>query len=680
MKSGFYSKLAWEGVQKNRRIYFPYILTGSVMVMMYYILSFLIESPALEHMPGGSTLISMLASGCSVIMIFSFLFLFYTNSFLIRQRYREFGLYNILGMDKRNISRVMVWETMYTALIAILTGLLAGIALSKTAELILLNILEMEVNFSLSIGLLSLRNTILIFCGIYLFLLIYSLIKVAYSKPLELMHSNRVGEKIPKFTWIYAMIGVILLGIAYYLAVTIEEPVTALFFFFIAVVFVIIATYLLFISGSVTVCKLLQKNHKYYYQPNHFVSVSSMVYRMKRNGAGLASICVLLTMVLVMISSTASLYFGEEEILRKRYPDGVEIHVWYDSIEGISDENLNPLRQEISKYSGLNEEFKDIRICNMAGLFTEDGIIIDYTHADSFSYDDLGYLYIVSVDDYNYMMKENKTLADDECLIYCDRLETQWDTFTMEYGNTYQVKERLTEYNEDGDAMAMTMPSVYLVVNDLYAFAEPAAELKNQNGGSMMNYIWNCGFDMETKEEEIAARNQVYDVLKAHAMEKGELVSTFSVYSREMQRQSFYDLFGSLFFLGIMLSIVFLFAAVLIIYYKQISEGYEDQSRFEIMQKVGMTKKDIRRSINSQMLTVFFMPLVMAGIHLAFAFPFVSKILLMFAFDNTFLKIMVCFLCFVVFGIFYAIVYKITSNAYYSIVSGGEQNSRGAFL
>ncbi len=676
MRAGFYPKLAWEGIRKNKRLYFPYILTGGVMVMMYYILSFLIESPALAQMPGGSVLMSTLLLGCGVIAIFSLLFLFYTNSFLIKQRYREFGLYNILGMDKHNISKIMVWESLFVAIFAIGSGLIAGIVLSKAAELILLNLLNMDVTFTLSVGLTSLRETPMVFGGIYLLLLFNSLIKVGRSKPIELMQSSKVGERIPKRNWLYAVTGVVLLGVAYYLAVSIQEPLAALANFFLAVVMVIVGTYLLFMSGSVVFCKLLQKNKKYYYKANHFVSVSSMVYRMKRNGAGLASICILLTMVLVMISSTTSLYFGEEDSLRNRCPNDVNISTTFDRIEGIGNENLNMLRDNIREHSGTDADLTGVRACGVPGLITQEGTTIDVDSHINFSsstYNNVGYLSVISTDDYNNMMGTNKTLADDECLVYCERLSYKWDTFTMEYGETYKVKEQLEKFRVDGDSEALIIPTVYLVVNDIYAFSEPVKDMKNDNGDPMMMYDWRCGFDVDTADIEFETTANLKEMFRNLNMENDEAIYSYSVQRREEMRESFYDLYGSLFFLGIMLSIVFLLAAVLIIYYKQISEGYEDHARFEIMQKVGMTKRDIRKSINSQMLTVFFMPLLFAGIHLAFAFPFISKILLMLNFRNTLLNISVNLICFAVSGLFYAWVYKITSSSYYTIVSGRKE-------
>lgn len=683
MKVGFYPKLAWEGIRKNNRLYFPYILTGSVMVMIYYILSFLIESPAIAHMPKSSILLTVLPLGCGVIAVFSLLFLFYTNSFLLRQRYREFGLYNILGMDKRNISKIMLWESVFVAVFAIASGLVAGIALSKISELALLNLLNMEITFDFSIGIKSLYQTPLCFGVIYLLLLFNSLVRVRRAKPLELMKSNKVGERVPKRTWIYALIGVVFLAVAYYLAVSIKNPVRALTTFFGAVLLVIGGTYLIFIAGSVVFCKLLQKNKKYYYKPNHFVSVSSMVYRMKRNGAGLASICILLTMVLVMISSTTSLYFGVEDSLKNRYPSGVNITARFDNINGISDETLDMLKNKIKEHCGGNADLTGVRACQTSGLFTEDGIkiMLDDSMDVAFnSYDNIGYLSVISLEDYNSMMDLNKTLADDECLIYSERLSFEWDTFTMEFGETYKVKERLGDFKTNGDLNGMVMPTVYLVVKDLYSFAEPVRGLENFAGDPMMVYNWTCGFDLDTAEAEITARSNIYEMFKNLRLEENtdnypfsSQGYSFSVESRELNRNGIYDLYGSLFFLGIMLSIVFILAAVLLIYYKQISEGYEDHSGFEIMQKVGMTKKDIRKSINSQMLTAFFMPLVFAGIHLTFAFPVISKILMMFGYDNTLLNAVANLVCFAVCGLFYAIVYKITSNAYYTIVSGRKE-------
>ncbi len=674
MKISFYPKLAFDGIRKNKHLYLPYILTGSIMVMMYYILSFLCESPALLKMKGGTILMSVLPMGCAVIAVFSLLFLFYTNSFLIKQRYREFGLYNILGMDKKNICKIMAWENLFVALFAVLTGIVLGIVLSKLAELGLLNIFKSDITYNFSIGAKSLWQTPLVFGGIYFLLLINSIIRVSRSKPLELLKSVKAGEKVPKKTWAFAVIGVLILSAAYYLAVSIEEPLTALVWFFIAVVLVIIGTYLIFIAGSVVFCKLLQKNKKYYYKANHFVSVSSMVYRMKRNGAGLASICILLTMVLVMLSSTSCLYFGQEDSLAVCCPNNINISATFNDFNGISDENIEKIKNVIKKYSDSDACLVGVRACEIQGIITENGMELDELNNGlyNFSTDEVGYLSAVSLSDYNVLMNENKTLNDNECLIFCNRLKLNNETFTLQHGSTYNVKEHLKEFKVDGDTLVMTAPMIYIVVKDLNEFALPYKDMKNIAGDPMMTYDWHVGFDCDNPEIEKKLSNDVHNAITAASQndENRMFLHSHAIESREERRADFFDMYGSLFFLGIMLSIVFSIAAVLIIYYKQICEGYEDYTRFEIMQKVGMTKQGIKKSINSQMLTVFFSPLIFAGIHLAFAFPIIKKILLMFAFGNTALSIIVNLVCFSVLGIMYTFVYKLTSGSYFAIVSG----------
>ena len=529
------------------------------------------------------------------------------------------------------------------------------------------------MTYELSIGVKSLWKTPLIYSGIYFLLLINSLIRVWRSKPLELLKSNREGEKIPKLIWLHAVIGVILLGTAYYLAVTIEEPLTALTVFFLAVILVIAGTYELFMAGSVVLCKLLQKNKSYYYKPNHFVSVSSMVYRMRRNGAGLASICILLTMVLVMISSSASLYFGSEDTLKNRYPKGVNISITVKDIDGLNDENVKSLQNTIIESCGQQPEISFMRTGEIPGIFSDSGVTIDYSAFVDFSlstYDNVGYLAVVSLADYNRMCGTNEVLADDECMLYCIRYSYNSDTFAMENGRPYKVKKILDEFISDGDFNSMIVPTICIVVNDFNAFVEPVLSMANFEGDPMIRFELRCGFDLETAEAELATADAIRASLRNLDIEGKNNIYSYNVESREANREDFFNTYASLFFLGIMLSIVFLLAAVLIIYYKQISEGYEDQSRFDIMQKVGMTKKDIRRSINSQILTVFFSPLIMAGVHLAFAFSFIWKILMLFNLNNLPLVIMVTIICFLLFGIFYALVYKITSSSYYSIVSG----------
>ncbi|MDD6057300.1 MAG: ABC transporter permease, partial [Clostridiales bacterium] len=458
-----------------------------------------------------------------------------------------------------------------------------------------------------------------------------------------------------------------------FLSIRIKEPLAALFLFFIAVILVILGTYALFMAGSVVFCRLLQKNKRYYYKPNHFVSVSSMVYRMRRNGAGLASICILLTMVLVMISSTASLYFGAEDALFRRYPHDVNLTVHFQSMEDMRDEKTDTLKQELIAVCGEALAADSPYLVVVPGLITEEGLIFDYGAYDDFSlatYNDLGYLSVLSLEDYNLISDSVEVLEDDACILFHSGTNFASDTFTLENGMPYQVQKVLDSFPGTENTTALVLPQIFIVVKDPTAFLEPVRTVENRWGKTLLTYKWNGGFDFSSPQEALASEHAIREALHRLQAEGTHGILSYQVDSREFHRNDFFGTFGSLFFLGIMLSIVFLLAAVLIIYYKQISEGYEDQSRFEIMQKVGMTKKDIRKSINSQMLTVFFLPLLFAGIHLCFAFPFLWRILTLFALNNMLFVIVVMLICFAIFGLFYTLVYKITAGAYYAIVSG----------
>lgn len=676
MRIHVYPKLAWEGIRKNKRLYVPYIAMGALMVMMFYLLRFLQDSPVIGVMRGAVTLSTVLSMGYAVIAIFSIIFLFYTNSFLIRQRYREFGLYNILGMNKQNVCMIMVWESIFVGSIAIVTGLAAGILLSKGAELVLFNLVHMDISFDLRISAVSVFYTITGYIIIYLILLLNSVIKVWFAKPLDLLKSNRVGEKMPKRTWVYAAVGMVLLGAAYYLAVSIKEPLTALMYFFLAVIMVIIGTYALFMAGSVVLCRILQKNKRYYYQPNHFISVSSMMYRMKRNGAGLASICILLTMVLVMLSSTTSLYFGIEDSLVGRYPHSVNVVVGFSDVEDLNSENLKKLYEAVRENSPEVKETDCYTMGGTSGLFSDQGINLDVTSVDVSinDYEQVGTLQVMSLEEYNRLCDADETLNADECLLYANRITYDSDTFTIVDGSSYKVKKMLDNCVKDGDLDSMMNPSMIMVVPDFEECLKTVSDFRTRTEGTVMALRWKCGYDVESTEQETKEAEAIEESLARLSETKSvDGLIFYSVDSREDNRESFYDLNGSLFFLGIVLSTVFLLAAVMIIYYKQLSEGYEDYTRYEIMQKVGMTKQDIRKSINSQMLTVFFSPLLMAGLHLCFAFPFLWKIMMMFGLNNRTLIIAITVICYIIFGIFYAVVYKITSNLYFHIVSGNKR-------
>lgn len=505
-----------------------------------------------------------------------------------------------------------------------------------------------------------------------------SLRQISLSNPIALLRSENTGEKPPKANWLLGILGVIILVAAYYTAVTIESPVTALAIFFVAVCMVIIATYLLFIAGSVIFCRLLQKNKRYYYKANHFVSVSSMVYRMKRNGAGLASICILLTMVLVMLSSTAALYIGTEDVMNTRYPRDINMKLTLQESEYLNEETLHVFRERVQgildEYNGEKENIVDYYMGYTNGIFSNGEFMNDEEAMKDFNYETASeavLLNIISLSDYNRIMGEDQLLLENEVLIYPFRTEYTASTFQMNGGEEYQVKEVVEDWIYNGNSAMTIIPSIFVIVPEFEAFTAPMQGIVDSKGNHVMSFQWLYGFDLNLlAEEQVDVYNKIRESNWMRGLEYEDIIYSGEVESLEEGRNGFYTLFGGLFYIGILLSIVFLFAAVLIIYYKQVSEGYEDQSRFEIMQKVGMTKKDIRRSINSQMLTVFFLPLLMAGVHLCFAFPVIRDILYLFNLWNTEILVRTSAVCFAIFGLFYAIVYRITSNSYFKIVSG----------
>lgn len=679
MSHYIYPRLAWTGITKNRKIYLPYILTCIGMVLMYYIVSFLSSNATVKSMPGGDEMQAILSEGCIVVAVFSLIFLFYTNSFLMRRSKKEFGLYNILGMGKINLARILFWECLIIAVIALVVGMISGILFSKIGELLMIRILGGEADFSFYISPNTILQTVCIFGVIFLLILLNALRQIHLSNPLELLRSEAVGEKKPKANWVIAVLGIILLAGAYYLAVTIKEPVEALMWFFVAVIMVIVATYMIFISGSVALCKLLQKNKRYYYKTNHFISVSSMAYRMKRNGAGLASICILSTMVLVMIMSTASLYIGTEDSLRSRYPRNIVTETY--SIDTEKSKLVEDTIAYVLNDKGVGtENLLNYRYLGVAGFFDgnkalfNDDNFSNFTGVQALNVGNYRQIFIVPLEDYNKVMGESKTLADDEVLIYSTKSDYDYDTITLEDAGTWKVKEVVDDFTDNGNDVMSVIASVFIFVPDINKWENMFDEIVAKYGGEndLTSYKHSYyAFDLSCSDEkQIEIENEISSRLKAIEDDQQINITVEGVAS---ERAGFYALYGGLFFLGILLGIVFIIGAVLIMYYKQITEGYEDKGRFDILQKVGMTKREIKKSINSQVLTIFFMPLVAAGLHVAFAFPLIRKILALFSLTNFWLLVGITIGCFVLFAVFYIIVYIITSRQYYNIVSTQEE-------
>ena len=686
MRAGLYPKLAWDGIRKNKRFYLPYILTCIGMVMMFYIIHYLAAMPTLKDMPGGDTMEMVLGLGAWVVALFAVIFLFYTNSFLMRRRQKEFGLYNMLGMGKNHLSLLLLWENGILFVISMVGGHLGGILLSKMAELFMLMLLGGEVTYTLRIDPDAFGDTWVIFIPVFALIFLKGLIQIRRSSAIALIKSETVGEKPPRANYLLGIAGIIILAGAYYIALSIKSPLIAMAWFFLAVCMVIVATYLLFISGSVMLCRLLQKNKHYYYKPNHFVSVSSMVYRMKRNGAGLASICILSTMVLVIMMGAGSLYAGKEDSLNTRYP-----HEFAVSVDFLTDGETKRYSEEkadyfyaqvdevLNSYDVTPENAEQVLSTTATGMLKDGALILDPSTVDAANTETMEYVtqvYLIPLSAYNQCMGTDKTLNSGEVFLHCVRRTYDAPAIMLSDGTVLTVKEHLSDMMGSGEAAMQIIPSVFIVTDDMEAVMESFnKELGSMSGEYKCRLEVSYSFDADLSEEQ---QMELGEAIRERVREldytgDGGFYS-YNVACKAEERADFYGLFGGIFFLGIFLSILFLAATVLIIYYKQVTEGYEDEARFEIMRKVGMTAKDIRRSINSQMLTVFFLPFVTAAIHTAFAFPIVQKLLAIFNLQNTVLSLMVTLAAIVIFGIFYGVVYKITSNAYYAIVSGNKND------
>ena len=678
MKLGLYPKIAADGIRKNGRLYVPYIATSILMIAVYYIMHVLGFSDMIKNIMGATTARTMLQLGTRIMAIFGAIFLFYTQSTLIKGRLKEFGLYSVLGMNKRNLSRIIFCETVMTWAMSMTGGLLAGIGLSKLAELGFSKMVNAEVSYEFFVSGDSIMSAFIVYSVIFLLTFLNAVRQIRFSRTINLVNADKAGEKPPKANWVVGILGLIILAAGYILAIKIESPLSALFFFFIAVILIIIGTYLVLIAGSVVFCRILQKNKSYYYKTNHFVSVSSMAYRMKRNGAGLASICILLTMILVTISSTAALYFNREETLRTRYPNEINVNARDEGLVANYKERTDKMERAIYKCAEENGAvvsdpmyFSDY---GLSGYYDNNGTVdieLDpyATLSATLDYDRVVQVYFFDLETYNRLNGKNETLAPGNILLGIDGNIQVGDKIAV--GNKSFNIEKKVDF-KDGkmkNAVGTSLVStLVLIVNDLNETVADYAGVLDTRDEPMLVWQWNYNFDTGLDAEgQMDLRKKLGDAIYEE-LDDPEYVRYYT-FSREAERQDFVSTFGGLFFLGILLSTIFMVSCVLIIYYKQISEGFEDQSRFSIMQKVGMTKENIKKSINSQMLTVFLIPILFSCVHLAVVLPIIHKLLMLFGHNNIPLLLVSAGICVLVCGIFYAFIYKLTSNAYYKIVS-----------
>ncbi len=665
-----YPRLAWQNVRKNYRVTVPYMLSGAGIIMMYYMIYAIKMGCDAAEMLGARTVAATMGFGVIVIGIFAAIFIFYTNSFLMKRRKRELGLYNILGMEKRHIGMVILTETMITFLISLAFGLGLGIAFSKLFFLILDHLMAAASPIPFLIPAGAIVSTVLLFGVIYLVTALYNILQVRLSKPIELLHSSSVGEKEPKARWFLALIGVALLGAGYYLALTIEDPVMALLLFFVAVVLVILGTYLLFIVGITALLKLLKKNKGFYYQTKHFTTLSGMLYRMKQNAAGLASICILFTCLLVTVSTTFSLYTGVEDMVAGRNPNDINFEIYGGNDQAL--ESLKELTEDLCARQGISiTHSMDRKFWSFAGsrvgnvLYDGDGTMSNQYYM----------LEVYTLSDYNRYNNTHETLAPGEALLYdpAGNIEAgaiEHGELTV-FGETFQVRK--VDFAQGVASPKSTTwlgYSDYALVLDDSRFQEDGRFMV-KGGQAVADMVYRIDLSDNSREAVQRFSDTYWDEAEQHwhaFSENGGSYERLVFSTKASDLTDAMELYGGLFFLGLFMGAVFLMGTVLIIYYKQVSEGYEDARRFDIMQKVGMSHQEVKRSIHSQVLMVFFLPLFMAILHLGVAFHMLQLILAMLNMVNFTLILISMVGCVLVFSVMYLVIYLLTARTYYKIV------------
>ena len=659
----FYFRLAVDHLKKNAKMFLPFLCSSSLTVMIFYLVYSLSHNEGLNSLAGGEYVQMLLSLGVGVIVIFSVIFLFYTHSFLMKRRKHEFGIYNILGMEKKHIARIIFYETLMSLVLSLALGIGAGILFDKLSYLMILRLLSYDAGLGFYISGPGIFYSWILFSLIYLLIYIFSLFQIQMTKPIDLIRSHQVGEKEPKTKWLLTFLGIVCLSIGYYLAVSIQDPLSAFTFFFIAVVLVVLGTYLLFTTGSITLLKLLKKNKNYYYKTRHFISLSNMIYRMKQNAIGLANICILSTMVLVILSTTLSLWMSIDSIIDSRFPREVQIAMRGYDLATSKEKLISVLESNEVKA----EDIMLYRYSFISGLLEEGNLNTDTSKASLSNMGDVVSLYFIPLEDYNESTHQHLTLNEDQAFVYGTDQTFKEDR--LKVGDvSYQIKDTLSTFMDNQEEGSSTGNNYFVVVSD-YEQVLQMQKIQERLYADSYNtpttmLSFNCDQDHRS-QEKIASLFQVLNINEGDTYQ--DLVYIYTS-TKDSSYHDTLSLYAGFLFLGIFLSILFIIATVLIMYYKQITEGLQDRQRFEIMANVGLEKRELKRSINSQVLTVFFLPLLAAGIHLLFAFPLIDKLLRLLYFDDTKLFIQVSIGCFLIFVVVYSIVYLLTSKVYYGIV------------
>lgn len=651
-----YLKLAFSNIKNNKRSYFPYILSSILSVGMFYILHMI----SMNEKIGANTKALLLLT-VVVSIVFSGIFLFYTNSFLFKQRKKEFGLYQVLGMGKNNLSQLILWESLIVSIVSIFVGLIVGILFGKFIFVILLRLIGLGVDLIFTIEVESIKFTLTIFSIIFAFILVWNVFQTRIVNVIDLILGEKKGEKEPKANWVMSIIGFIFLGVGYAIVQIVQSPINALPTFIIAVLLVMFATYLIFISGTIVILKILKLNKKIYYKRKNFLALSTLIYRMKQNAVGLANICIMSTGVLVLISTTFSLYIGMNESINNRFPKDFSIvyggvNKYYDGeIENL-DEKLNEIRLIVKDEIEKN----NLKIIDPIEYnYAEIGTTLNKNVFRFENFIDTKNFYvtkIIPLSDYNRMQKTNFKLNEDEILIYVLDEKFSHDEINFN-GKNFKVKKVL----DDSEVFRFINVDPYLTFHKkIYLIAENMDlinEITKNHENRIMNYFLN--FDVEGKDNDaiINAYNHM-----------GSRLPNVLIDNKQIFAEAVYSLYGVFLFIGVFIGLLLIMATTLVIYYKQISEGFDDKERYQILQKVGMSHKEVKSTIRRQVLIVFFVPLVMAFIHMAFAFRVINKLLFLLNFSNTKLFLTCVILVLIVFSIFYAFVFGITSKEYYKII------------
>lgn len=666
-----YFKLAKTNLSNNKPFYIPYIISSIITVAMLYMMSFLSDNKGLNKIMGADSLATIFRLGVGIIVIFSYIFLFYTNSFIIKRRKKEIGVYNILGMEKRHLSKVLFVETIYSAIISLVCGIIVGIAFSEFILMVLYGIIGIHKTVEFFVNIHGIILCVVSFGILFLLTFLYNFMQIKLANPIELLRGTNVGEREPKTKIFMTIVGVVCLAIAYYIAITTENPLNVLTLFFVAVLLVIIGTFALFTAGSIALLKLLRNNKKFYYNKRHFMAVSGMLYRMKQNAAGLASICILSTMVLVVISTTVSMYVGIQDELMARYPNDVCVTVDYNSVIDKSSEIEKAIFDEIDSAEVKNKKafsYLSVFVGQKGDNFTTDKEHLSYQNSYLF--------YILSKDDFikrdNSFKDKIGNISKGEAVVVLNKKYDKKDIKI--FGKNYKVNKSF-EHMEDNDLyMISTLNGLGYIILDNDESVQELYDMQEKMLGKGANYYTNkIRFDFKSgnKKQKAAAYKKIDNAVKKYFKENKndkKEISSYWVESRQENEQNFYLLYGGLFFLGIFLGTMFLIVTVMIIFYKQITEGYDDRERYQILEKVGMSSREVKDTIKSQIRIVFVLPIFAAAVHVTAAFPMVNRILKMLNLNNEKLFAGCLAATIIVFAVIYYLVFKVTSRAYYKIV------------